>query len=163
MALDPSPSDSRASSMPSAGPTVLLDRSSTDDEPPAATSGTVPAATPTSAARGAESNSIGKFVEKTPHGRGQTYELGAGPIVIGSSPRECTIVLPAGPDVAPAHVRIWLRNEKYVMHHAGGFRRRTLVGGQPTDWCVLEHGDELQIGPHKLVYVEEGNQRPLRF
>lgn len=111
----------------------------------------------------AGSRSIGSFVEKTPQGRGKTYELGAGPIVIGSSARECTIVLPPSQDVAPAHVRIWLRDGKYVMHHAGGFRRRTLVGGQPTDWCVLEHGDEVQIGPHKLVYVEAGNERPLRF
>jgi hypothetical protein len=121
------------------------------------------AMTTESASTGAASRGIGRFVEKTAHGRGQTYELGAGPIVIGSSPRDCTIVLPPSADVAPAHVRIWLRDGKYVMHHAGGFRRRTLVGGQPTDWCVLEHGDELQIGPHKLVYVEEGNDRPLRF
>ncbi len=165
-AADAGPPGDRTARIPAPASQAAVEMSAMPDRPAAPIPATVAppvvaASTQTSTSAGARS--AGKFVEKTPYGRGQTFELGAGPIVIGSSPRECTIVLPAGADVAPAHVRIWLRDGKYVMHHAGGFRRRTLIGGQPTDWCVLEHGDELQIGPHKLVYVEEGNERPLRF
>ncbi|MEX2225197.1 MAG: VWA domain-containing protein [Dehalococcoidia bacterium] len=155
---------------PSMGPSAAPEPASVPEPAPMPERMSVPAPTivvsatvPVEVASASRTRAGGRFVERTPRGRGETYELGAGPIVIGSSPRESTIVLPASVDVAPAHVRIWLRDGKYVMHHAGGFRRRTLVGGQPTDWCVLEHGDEVQIGPHKLVYVEEGNERPLRF
>lgn len=105
----------------------------------------------------------GRLVEKTSRGRGAAIELGVETTVIGSSARECTLVLPEGLDVAPVHARIWYRGGKYQLTHAGGFRRRTLVGGAPTERCVLEHGDELQIGAHRWLYEEDGHEVALRF
>jgi hypothetical protein len=123
-----------------------------------ATAVVIPADAPASAAAGA-----GRFIERMAKGRGQVYELGAGPIVIGSSVRDCTLVLPEHPDVAPVHARMWLRDGKYTLSHGGGFRRSTLVGGTRIERCVLEHGDEVQIGPHRLVYEEDGNELLLRI
>jgi len=123
----------------------------------------VPSSDPRPPQQAAGEPGAGRFVEKTPRGRGQSYELGPGPIIIGSSRRECTIVLPESLDVAPVHARMWLRDGKYTLTHAGGFRRRTLVGGNATERCVLEHGDEVQIGSHRLVYEEFGNDTRLRF
>ena len=81
----------------------------------------------------------------------RVFELGGGPAVIGSSPRLATIVLNGG-DVAPEHTRIWLRDGRYLLHHVGGMSRKTLVGGKEADWVVLEPGDELTIGPWRLVF-----------
>ncbi len=96
----------------------------------------------------------GRLIERTPGGQGQIYELGDGPVVIGSSLKLCTIVLPPSDDVALEHARIWLRDGRYLLHHAGGIRRKTLVGGREADWVVLEHGDEVQVGPHRFVFEE---------
>jgi VWFA-related protein len=81
----------------------------------------------------------------------RVFELGGGPAVIGTSPRLATIVLNGG-DVAPEHTRIWLRDGRYLLHHVGGMSRKTLVGGKEADWVVLEPGDELTIGPWRLVF-----------
>jgi hypothetical protein len=102
-----------------------------------------------------ESDGPGRLVEKSNNGAGVIYRLGAGPIVIGSSSRDCTIVLPVSLDVAPEHVRIWLRDGRYLLHHAGGLRRKTLVGGKEADWVTLEPGDEVTVGHHLFVYDEE--------
>jgi hypothetical protein len=102
-----------------------------------------------------EQNDVGhgRLVEQTPAGPGAVHELGTG-AAIGSSRRDCTIVLPASSDVAPEHARLWLRDGKYLLHHAGGLRRKTFVGGQEADWVVLEPGDEVRIGGHRFVYEE---------
>jgi hypothetical protein len=105
----------------------------------------------------------GRLVEKLERRRGDALDLGVEPIVIGSSRRECTILLPEHPDVAPVHARIWYRDGKYTLVHAGGFRRHTSVGGEWIERCVLEHGDEVQMGPHTWLYEELGNETPLRF
>ena len=52
-------------------------------------------------------------------------------------------------------VQLWLRDGRYLLHHVGGMSRKTLVGGQPADWVVLESGDELQIGPWKFTFDED--------
>jgi hypothetical protein len=96
----------------------------------------------------------GRLVEKTADGD-RVHLLGAGPVVIGSAKRLCTITLPEGEDVAPEHVRISLRAGRYLLHHIGGPRRRTLVNGGDTDWVRLEAGDEVRLGRHRFVFEDE--------
>jgi VWFA-related protein len=96
----------------------------------------------------------GRLREK--NGTGQVYELGDGPAIIGSSPRACNIVLPASDRVAGEHARIWLRDGNYVLHHVAGLSRKTLVAGQEADWVTLEPGDEVTVGPHKLIFENPG-------
>jgi hypothetical protein len=105
------------------------------------------------APRGGFEAGTGRLVERTAEGD-RVHLLGAGPVVIGSARRLCTIILPEGADVAPEHVRIWLRDGKYLLHHAGGLRRRTLVNGREADWVRLETGDELQVGRHRFVFED---------
>ena len=89
-------------------------------------------------------------------GTGQVFELGAGPSVIGTSPRTCTIVLPPSEEIAPEHLRIWLRDGRYLLHHVGGMSRKTYIAGREADWAVLEPGDELTVGPHQLLFEDPG-------
>ena len=100
-----------------------------------------------------EEQGPGRLVEQTASGPGRVYELGTG-AAIGTSRRDCTIVLPPSEHVAPEHARLWLRDGKYLLHHAGGLRRKTLVAGKEVDWVTLEPGDEITIGPHRFVYEE---------
>ena len=97
----------------------------------------------------------GRLVEMHGNERGRVFHLGGGAAVLGSSPRLCTIVLD-GADVAPEHCRIWLREGRYMLHHAGGMRRKTLVGGKEAEWVVLEAGDEVRGGSHRLVFESGG-------
>lgn len=86
---------------------------------------------------------------------GQEFNLGREPSIIGSSSEGCTIVL-AGEGIAPEHARIWYRQGKFLLHHVGGLSRKTYVSGHEADWVVLESGDEVSIGPHRLVFTEPG-------
>lgn len=99
----------------------------------------------------------GRLVERRAEGNA-VHQLGGGPVVIGSSRRSCTIILPESAHVAPEHARIWLRGGRYLLHHAGGFRRRTLVNGREADWVRLERGDELQVGPHVFVFEDDEDE-----
>ncbi len=97
----------------------------------------------------------GRLVERAADGAGRVFELGAGPAIVGSSPRTATIVLPAEDGVAPEHARIWLRDGRYLLHHTSGAHRRTLVGGHPADWVVLEPGDDVQFGSLRFVFEDD--------
>jgi hypothetical protein len=84
---------------------------------------------------------------------GAEWALGREPAILGSA-NECTIVL-AGDGIAPEHARIWVRQGKYLLHHVGGLSRKTFVSGQEADWVVLEPGDEVVIGAHRLVFEDK--------
>lgn len=73
------------------------------------------------------------------------------PVSIGSDPA-CDVILGAdGQEIEPVHVRIWRRQERFMIHRVaeGG---RLMVAGQPLVWGVLEDGDELLIGSHRLMF-----------
>ncbi len=84
-------------------------------------------------------------------GAGREYALGIEPAILGASDSACTIVL-EGEGVAPEHARIWPQGGGFMLHHVGGLSRKTYVGGQEVEWVILEAGDEVTIGSHKLVF-----------
>jgi hypothetical protein len=90
---------------------------------------------------------------------GQEFTLGRDPATIGSSSEACTIVL-AGEGIAPEHARIWYRQGKFLLHHVGGLSRKTYVSGHEADWVVLEAGDEVTIGTHRLVFDDRRGAAP---
>ncbi|HXK33587.1 MAG TPA: FHA domain-containing protein, partial [Dehalococcoidia bacterium] len=110
----------------------------------------------------AEERGSGVLVEKG--GEGRTFDLGAGPIVIGTSRRLSNIVVSGG-DIAPEHVRIWLRGGRYLIHHVGGMSRKTYVNGYEADWVTLDPGDELRVGDCRFVFrdLEREADRPNPF
>jgi hypothetical protein len=93
-------------------------------------------------------------------GAGREFVLGVEPAVIGASGMVSTIVLD-GDGIAPEHARIWLRQERYLLHHVGGLSRKTYVSGQEADWVVLEPGDEVTIGSHRLVFEDARQPRAM--
>lgn len=77
--------------------------------------------------------------------------LGSLPVTIGSAPG-CELQLPASPDVAPEHARIWVRDGRPMLHHlAMGYV--TSLNGAPADWASVSANDRIGIGPHTLRCV----------
>jgi Ca-activated chloride channel family protein len=97
-----------------------------------------------------EEAGTGKLVERG--GEGRVIEIGAGPIILGTSPRVCHVVLHNGGSIAPEHARIWLRGRRYVLHHVGGMSRKTFVSGHEADWVGLDSGDTIVIGRWQFVF-----------
>jgi len=94
----------------------------------------------------------GRLLERG--GEGRDVEIGAGPLILGTSPRRCQLLLHDGGSIAPEHARIWLRGGRYVLHHVGGMSRKTLVNGQEADWVALDPGDEIAIGQWRFVFED---------
>jgi VWFA-related protein len=72
------------------------------------------------------------------------------PVTIGSDPG-CTIVLTgAGGGVARREVRLWLRENRFMLHRLA--RRREGQGPNQPAWAVLESGDQFAVGPYRFVF-----------
>ena len=85
-------------------------------------------------------------------GRGKSVPLGEDAVTLGSD-ADCTLSL-ADPDgrIAGHHARIWLREGHFMLHHLAGGRYSTVVAEKQLKWAVLEDGDEIVIGPHRLRF-----------
>ena len=84
--------------------------------------------------------------------KGKAVRLGEDAATLGSD-SDCTLRL-SDPDgrVAGHHARIWLREGHFMLHHLAGGRYSTVVGGKELKWAVLEDGDEIVIGPHRVRF-----------
>ncbi len=84
--------------------------------------------------------------------KGKSVPLGEHTVTLGSD-ADCMLSL-ADPDgrVAGHHARIWLREGHFMLHHLAGGRYATVVAENPLKWAVLEDGDEIVIGPHRLRF-----------
>jgi VWFA-related protein len=83
--------------------------------------------------------------------QGETLEVGARPRRLGSSPR-CDLVL-ADEDgsIAPEEARVWVREGRLMYHKLT--RLTTFASDGPVGgWFVLQHGDEVRVGPYRLVF-----------
>lgn len=82
--------------------------------------------------------------------KGQVFPIGTTPVTIGSDP-DCNVVLEdVKGTVAPRQARIWPHEGRFIYHNISR-RRTSSVDGQPAYWAVLEPGDEIAIGPHRLA------------
>jgi VWFA-related protein len=84
--------------------------------------------------------------------KGKSVPLGEGAVTLGAD-ADCGLTL-ANPDgrVGGHHARIWLREEHFMLHHLEGARFVTVVGEKQVSWAVLENGDEIVVGPHRLRF-----------
>ena len=72
-------------------------------------------------------------------------------VTIGTDPG-CTIVLAdASGRVAPREVRVWPREDRFMLHRLSRRRSAPSRDQQPV-WAVLEDGDEIRVGPYRLVF-----------
>jgi VWFA-related protein len=83
--------------------------------------------------------------------QGETLEVGARPRRLGSSPH-CDLVL-ANEDgsIAPEEARVWVSEGRLMYHkltRLTTFASDGAVGG----WFVLQQGDEIRVGPYRLVF-----------
>ena len=84
--------------------------------------------------------------------RGATVSFSGEAATLGSD-ADCTLRLSyVEGTVAGRQARIWLREGRFMLHHLAGRRATTLVGGQSVTWVVLEDGDEVVIGPHRVRF-----------
>ncbi|HLF07817.1 MAG TPA: VWA domain-containing protein [Dehalococcoidia bacterium] len=81
----------------------------------------------------------------------QQYSLGEEPVTIGYS-SDCAIRLPNGAAGRTERVRVWRREGHYILHNLSR-NGSVSVAGRPAVWAVLEHGDEIQLGPCRLVFM----------
>jgi curved DNA-binding protein CbpA len=84
---------------------------------------------------------------------GRKIALPRKPVTIGAD-AACEVIL-QGDAVAPTHARIWYRDGRFLFHRLDR-PREVKVSGRPLDWAVLESGDVIEIGAHKLVFHEPG-------
>lgn len=84
---------------------------------------------------------------------GRSVRVGEEPTTLGTD-ADCTLRLSdVGGLVGGRHARIWLREARFMLHHLDS-RRITRVNDRPVTWVVLEPGDEIVIGPHRLRFEE---------
>lgn len=76
--------------------------------------------------------------------------LGEDPVTIGFG-RDCSLELPNGSDQHHERARIWRRDGRYMLHNLSRIGNLT-VGGRPATWVILEDGDEIAIGPTRLIF-----------
>jgi len=94
---------------------------------------------------------LGRLVVAAGPRQGETLEVGARPRRLGSSPR-CDLVLEnEDGSIAPEEARVWVSEERLMYHKLT--RLTTFVSDGPVGgWFILQHGDEIQVGPYRLVF-----------
>jgi hypothetical protein len=85
----------------------------------------------------------------TPEGP-RRYPLGEAPVTVGYT-SDATISLADGFVTRWERVRIWSREGRFMLHNLSSMGSVT-IAGRPVSWAVLEDGDEIQIGGHRLVF-----------
>jgi VWFA-related protein len=83
-------------------------------------------------------------------GEPQPYPLGDWPVTVGFT-SDCSLRLPESPLADSERVRIWRREGRYMLHNLSRMGT-VLVAGKPASWAILEDGDEVQIGPVRLLF-----------
>jgi len=94
---------------------------------------------------------LGRLVVATGPRQGETLEVGARPRRLGSSPR-CDLVLEnEDGSIAPEEARVWVSEGRLTYHKLT--RLTTFASDGPVGgWFILQHGDEIQVGPYRLVF-----------
>jgi len=94
---------------------------------------------------------LGRLVVAAGPRQGETLEVGARPRRLGSSPR-CDLVLEnEDGSIAPEEARVWVSEERLMYHKLT--RLTTFASDGPVGgWFILQHGDEIQVGPYRLVF-----------
>jgi VWFA-related protein len=77
----------------------------------------------------------------------ETFEIGDQPLTIGAG-LACQIRLPDG--VAEEYARVWLREGSLMLHQLA-VGAAAPHGGRTAAWASLERGDQVEIGPYRLL------------
>jgi VWFA-related protein len=94
---------------------------------------------------------LGRLVVAAGPQQGEAMEVGARPRRLGSSPY-CDMVLASEEgNIAPEEARVWVSEGRLLYHKLT--RLTTFASDGPAGgWFVLEDGDEIRVGPYRLVF-----------
>jgi hypothetical protein len=90
------------------------------------------------------------YLQVTADDGSEQYPLGDWPVTVGFS-SDCSLRLPERANADSERVRIWRREGRYMLHNLSRMGT-VLVAGKPASWAILEDGDEVQIGPVRLLF-----------
>ncbi|HYM14617.1 MAG TPA: FHA domain-containing protein [Dehalococcoidia bacterium] len=79
--------------------------------------------------------------------------LGTDVLTIGSSAGSDVVLSDQGDRIAPEHARVWCHGDHVVFHQLQG--ARSVVAGRrlETSLVILDDGDEIQIGQHRMTFT----------
>jgi curved DNA-binding protein CbpA len=121
------------------------------------------AASPQAAEQAPELLSPARLILEHPDSGRQVIGLGERPVMLGGD-ASCDIRLTAEPGkVADKHAQIWFAGDRFVIHSLDQLCP-TMIGGQTVNWAVLEDGDDIQIGDHRLRFeMRPASEHPPDF
>ncbi len=94
---------------------------------------------------------LAKLVIVSGPNSGKEFPVGSTPLSVGSA-EWCDIILADdGGSIGPEEARAWIHGDKMMFHK---LTRLTVLAtdGAIGGWLVLEHGDEVSVGPHRLRF-----------
>jgi curved DNA-binding protein CbpA len=85
---------------------------------------------------------------------GRRVGLGSDVVTIGSAADADVVLTDPADRIAAEHARIWQHGDHFVFRQFDA--ARTVIGGQRlmTSVVILDDGDEIQIGPHRITFTQ---------
>jgi hypothetical protein len=94
---------------------------------------------------------LGRLVVAAGPRQGEAIEVGARPRRIGSAPHCDLVLTDEDGGVAPEEARVWV-SEGRLMYHKLTRLTAFASEGPTSGWFVLQDGDEVRVGSHRLVF-----------
>ena len=86
-------------------------------------------------------------------GQGESLEVGVHPLRIGSAPYCDLVLVDEEGSIAPEEARVWVSEDRLMYHKLTRLTSFASDTDDPTSgWFVLQDGDEISVGPHRLVF-----------
>jgi len=103
------------------------------------------------------SPAIDAWLEVVSPATAHRHPLREDPVTIGFT-GDCTIDLSGNLSGDSGHVggrvRVWKREGRYMLHNLAPFGGApAIINGRPVSWAVLEDGDQIQLGPCRLLFT----------
>jgi VWFA-related protein len=94
---------------------------------------------------------LGRLIVASGPRQGETLDVGARPRLLGSSPHSDLVLAAEDGSIGPEEARVWVSEGRLLYHKLP--RLTTFASDGPVaGWFVLEHGDEIQVGPCRLLF-----------
>ena len=94
---------------------------------------------------------LGKLTVASGPQAGDVFYVGKRPRRIGSAPH-CDIILQDEESAAPSEcARVWITEDRLMFHKLTSLGAMAFEGASG-GWVIYESGDEVRIGPHRLVF-----------
>ena len=94
---------------------------------------------------------LGRLVVAAGPNKGGALDVGTRPRRIGSAPNCDLVLADADGVVGPEEARVWV-TEGRLMYHKLTRLTTFATEGPAGGWFILQDGDEIRIGPHRLVF-----------